>query len=97
MALRAGVISKCEPFTFSLDIIYSGGSRAGFADLEQLPTVVQFNAGAQISFRVPGVGEVIERLTVLNLLDRVKFDPAGRGDRDLSICLRSAADRVEPP
>ena len=53
--------------------IYSSGLRAGFADLERLPTVVQINAGAQIAFRVPGVGEVTDRLTVLNLLDRVNL------------------------
>jgi hypothetical protein len=64
---------------FSLDMIYSGGLRAGFADIERLPTVVQFNAGAQISFRVPGVGEVIERLTVRNLLDRVNLIPPAEG------------------
>jgi hypothetical protein len=54
-------------------MIYSGGLRAGFADLEKLPTVVQFNAGAQVAFRVPGVGEMIARLTVLNVLDRVNL------------------------
>jgi hypothetical protein len=47
--------------------------RAGFADLEKLPTVFQVNAGVQFAFRVPGVGEVIDRLTVLNLLDRVNL------------------------
>jgi hypothetical protein len=49
----------------------SGDSRrAGFADLERLPTVVQIRARAQIALRVPGVGGVIEPLTVLTMLDR---------------------------
>jgi hypothetical protein len=61
------------PFTFSLDAFYSSRLRAGFADLERLPTVVQINAGAQRAFRAPEVGEVIDRLTILNLLDRVNL------------------------
>ncbi len=69
----AGATYKWAPFTFSLDAIYSSGLRAGFADLERLPTVFQINAGAQIAFRVPGIGEVTDRLTVLNLLDRVNL------------------------
>ena len=69
----AGATYKWEPLTFSLDAIYSSGLRAGFADLERLPTVVQINAGVQVAFRVPGVGEVIDRLTVLNVLDRVNL------------------------
>jgi hypothetical protein len=44
-----------------------------FADLGKLPTVVQINAAAQIAFHVSGVGEVTNRLTVLNVLDRVNL------------------------
>jgi TonB dependent receptor/TonB-dependent Receptor Plug Domain len=69
----AGATSKWAQFTFSLDAIYSSGLRAGFADLEPLPTVVQINAGAQIAFHVPGIGEVSDRLTILNLFDRVNL------------------------
>jgi hypothetical protein len=57
----------------SLDGIYSSGLRAGFADLEKLPTVVQINAGVQAQFHVPGLGLVTDRVTVLNLLDRVNL------------------------
>jgi hypothetical protein len=39
-----------------LGVICSGRLRAGFADLQQLPTVVQVNAAVQIAFHVPGVG-----------------------------------------
>jgi outer membrane receptor protein involved in Fe transport len=73
LGASAGATYKWEPLTFSLDMIYSGGLRAGFADLQQLPTVVQINAAAQIAFHVPGVGEVTDRLTVLNVLDRVNL------------------------
>jgi outer membrane cobalamin receptor len=68
-----GVSYKWQPFTFSLDAIYSSGLRAGFADLTPLPTVVQINAGAQLDFTVTGVGKVTNRLTVLNVLDRVNL------------------------
>jgi hypothetical protein len=69
----AGASYKWQRFTFILDGIYSSGLRAGFADLEPLPTVVQINAGVQADFRVPGVGRVTDRLTVLHLFDRVNL------------------------
>ena len=69
----AGASYTVQQFAFSLDGVYSSGLRGGFADLERLPTVVQINASAQRSFRVPGLGSVTNRLTVLNLLDRVNM------------------------
>jgi hypothetical protein len=69
----AGAGYKWQPLTFSLDAIYSSGLRAGFADLEPLPTVVQINAGVLGEFKVPVVGKVTDRLTVLNALDRVNL------------------------
>jgi hypothetical protein len=69
----AGGSYKWTQFTFSLDAIYSSGLRAGFADLEGLPPVVQVNGGAQYDFTVPGVGKITDRLTVLNMLDRVNL------------------------
>jgi outer membrane receptor protein involved in Fe transport len=77
----AGATYKWAPFTFNLDAIYSSGLRAGFADLEPLPTVIQINAGAQIAFHVPMIGQVTDRLTILNLLNRVNLirPPEGIG------------------
>ena len=69
----AGASYKWQAFTFVFDGIYSSGLRGGFADLEQLPTVVQLNAGIQRDFKIPGVGTISNRLTVLNLLDRVNL------------------------
>jgi hypothetical protein len=68
-----GASYKWRQFTFSLDAIYSSGLRAGFADLEGLPPVIQVNGGVQYDFTVPGVGKVTDRLTVLNMLDRVNL------------------------
>ncbi len=69
----AGASYRWQHLTFVFDGIYSSGLRGGFADLDQLPTVVQLNAGVQRDFRIPGVGTLRDRLTVLNLLDRVNL------------------------
>jgi hypothetical protein len=53
--------------------IYSSGLRAGFANTEQLPNVFQVNVSAQRSFRIPGVGQLIERISILNLFDRINL------------------------
>ena len=59
------------------DAIYgSSGLRAGFADLERLPTVVQINnAGVQRAFRVPwpGSARFSTSSPSFNLLDRVNL------------------------
>jgi hypothetical protein len=69
----AGASYRWQDFTVVFDGIYSSGLRGGFADLEQLPAVVQLNAGVQRDFRIPGFGTVSDRLTVLNLLNRVNL------------------------
>jgi TonB dependent receptor/TonB-dependent Receptor Plug Domain len=62
----AGASYTLHPFTLSLDAIYSSGLRGGYADLEHLPQVVQVNAGI-----VGRVGRFTDRVTVLNILDRI--------------------------
>ena len=69
----AGASYNARPFTFILDGIYSSGLRGGYADLEKLPVVVQFNAGVQGDFTLPLLGKVSDRVTVLNVLDRVNL------------------------
>ena len=69
----AGATYQLEPFTFSLNATYSSGLRAGFADFEKLPDVIQVNAGVQYDIAVPGVGKVSDRLAVLNILNRVNL------------------------
>jgi outer membrane receptor protein involved in Fe transport len=68
-----GANYRWQRFDFALDGVYSSGLRAGFADLEALPTVVQINGSIQGSWRVPVVGTLIDRLSILNLLDRVNL------------------------
>jgi hypothetical protein len=69
----AGLIYNHRSYSISVDAIYSSGLRAGFADEEKLPNVIQFNIGAQRKFTIPGVGELVNRMTVLNVFDRVNL------------------------
>ena len=69
----AGATYEWAPYAVSVDAIYSSGLRGGFADDEQLPQVVQINASAQRSFELPGGRKVVDRLTILNLFDRVNL------------------------
>jgi outer membrane receptor protein involved in Fe transport len=69
----AGASYRWHWLGMSVDGIYSSGLRGGFADLDKLPVVVQINAGLQAEFHVPGLGVVTDRVTVLNLLDRVNL------------------------
>jgi len=71
--VTGGASYNWKPYTFSADLVYSSGLRAGFADLEQLPAFVQVNLSVQRSFDIPGVGEIDNRLTILNALDRTNL------------------------
>jgi len=69
----AGANYTWKPYSFSFDAIYSSGLRAGFGDLEQNPNVLQVNVSAQRTFQVPGVGQLIDRIAILNLFDRTNL------------------------
>ncbi|MGA2187437.1 MAG: TonB-dependent receptor [Steroidobacteraceae bacterium] len=69
----AGLVYDRRAYSVSVDATYSSGLRAGFADEERLPHGLQFNLGAQRKFSIPGVGELVNRVTVLNVLDRVNL------------------------
>jgi hypothetical protein len=68
-----GITYRWKPWEFSSDLIYSSGLRGGFADLEKLPHVVQVNLSALRSFQVPSLGEVTDRITLLNIFDRTNL------------------------
>jgi hypothetical protein len=69
----AGASWRLGPYTLSADGIYSSGLRAGFADLEKLPDVVQVNMSLERSFHLSGNTVLTNRLAVLNLFDRVNL------------------------
>jgi outer membrane receptor protein involved in Fe transport len=68
-----GITYNWDPYSFSLDALYSSGLRGGFADLESLPHVVQVDLSGQRSFEVPHIGAVTDRITLLNILDRTNL------------------------
>ena len=68
-----GATYRWEQYAFSIDALYSSGLRGGFADLESLPHVVQVDLSGQRTFQVPHIGEIIDRITLLNILDRTNL------------------------
>jgi outer membrane receptor protein involved in Fe transport len=68
-----GIAYRWKPWEFSADVLYSSGLRGGFADLESLPHVVQVDLAAQRAFHVPSIGEVTNRITLLNIFDRTNL------------------------
>lgn len=71
--VSTGVTYSWRAWSISLDGIYSSGLRGGFADQVQLPMVVQVNASLQRGFDIPVIGRVVDRLTLLNVFDRVNL------------------------
>jgi outer membrane cobalamin receptor len=71
--ISTGATYSWRAWRISLDGIYSSGLRGGFADQTQLPNVVQVNASVQRAFEIPVIGRVIDRLTFLNVFDRVNL------------------------
>ena len=69
----AGASYRWQAWSLNLDGIYSSGLRAGFADLERLPAVLQLNLSLERSFTIAGLGVLTNRISVLNLLDRVNL------------------------
>jgi hypothetical protein len=69
----AGATWRQGAWTFGADGLYSSGLRAGFADLEKLPQVIQLNFSAERSFRVAPFGVLTNRIAVLNVLDRINL------------------------
>ncbi|HUN59611.1 MAG TPA: TonB-dependent receptor [Candidatus Binataceae bacterium] len=68
-----GITYSWKPWSFSLDTLYSSGLRGGFADLESLPHVTQTDLSAQRGFDLPHIGEVTNRITLLNIFDRTNL------------------------
>jgi outer membrane cobalamin receptor len=66
-------------YALNLDGLHSSGLRGGFADLEPLPSVTQFNLSADYSITLPGIGVLTNRLGLLNLLDRVNLIRPAQG------------------
>jgi outer membrane cobalamin receptor len=71
--VSAGATCWLGAYKLSFDLVYSSGLRGGFADQEALPHVIQVNGALERTFRIPHVGRFADRLTVLNVTDRVNL------------------------
>jgi outer membrane receptor protein involved in Fe transport len=73
LGITTGVAYAWKPYSFSIDTIYTSGLRTGFANLQPLPNTFQVNVGIARDFEVEGVGKITDRLTLLNIFDRVNL------------------------
>ncbi len=68
-----GATYRWKPYAFSVDALYNSGLRGGFADLKSLPHVIQVDLSGQRTFRIAHIGEVTDRITLLNIFDRTNL------------------------
>jgi hypothetical protein len=73
LGMTAGLSGAWHSYALGLAGTFSRGLRGGFADQQQLPRVLQMDIGVQRSFDVPGIGEITQRISVLNLFDRINL------------------------
>jgi outer membrane receptor protein involved in Fe transport len=69
----AGASWRAGPWALAADGLYSSGLRSGFADLEQLPHVVQVDLSVERAWHTPGATLLTQRLALLNVFDRVNL------------------------
>ena len=69
----AGASWHTGPWAIAADGLYSSGLRSGFADLEQLPHVVQVDLSIERVWHTGASTLLTQRLAVLNVLDRVNL------------------------
>jgi outer membrane receptor protein involved in Fe transport len=73
LGLSGGIAYRWRDYKFTIDGLYSSGLRGGFANTDQLPVVWQINLGAVRKFKLPGLGEIENRLTLINIFDRTNL------------------------
>jgi hypothetical protein len=69
----AGASWRAGPWTIAADGLYSSGLRSGFADLTQLPQIVQADLSVERAWHSTGSTLLAQRLALLNVFDRVNF------------------------
>lgn len=69
----AGASWRSGPWTIAADGLYSSGLRSGFADLTQLPQVVQADLSFERAWHTAGSTFFTQRVALLNVFDRVNF------------------------
>ena len=71
--VSAGVSYRAGPYLLSVSGIYSSGLRGGTDDLTALPAMMQINGAIEGRFRLPGGRQIVDRLTIVNALDRTNL------------------------
>ncbi len=69
----AGASWRTGPWSIAADGLYSSGLRSGFADLTQLPHVVQVDMSVERAWHTRGSTLLTQRLALLNVFDRVNL------------------------
>ena len=77
-------------FLLTADAIWGSGYRRGFANSGELPPILQFNAAVVRSFRMPGVGNVEGRISLINVFDHTYQIRNGSGIGVFSPTVRPA-------
>jgi hypothetical protein len=77
--VAAGASWRIGPYALAADGLYSSGLATGFGHLETLPHVYQLNLSAERSCALPGIGELTNRLTLLNAFDRINLIRPAQG------------------
>ena len=75
----AGASYEAGRLTFTADVLYGSGLRAGFANIGHVPATLQCNVGGAWTFKAPGLGRLKGRVSVLNVFDRVNLLRDGTG------------------
>lgn len=73
LGMSGGMAYQWRDYKFMIDGLYSSGLRGGFANTDQLPVVWQVNLGATRRFKVPHLGELENRITLINIFDRTNL------------------------
>jgi outer membrane receptor protein involved in Fe transport len=68
-----GAAYKWKTWQFTVDGLFSSGLRSGFANRTQLPKVWQFNLSAGKTLDVPVLGQIENRIILLNVFDRINL------------------------
>jgi len=73
LGMSGGLAYRWQNYKFTIDGLYSSGLRGGFANNEQLPVVWRVDLGAERKFELPGIGELKDRVALINIFDRTNL------------------------
>jgi outer membrane receptor protein involved in Fe transport len=73
LGMSGGIAYRWHDYRFTIDGLYSSGLRADFANTDQLPVVWQINIGAVRKFTLPAIGELENRVVLINIFDRTNL------------------------